>query len=96
MVKTKTAQIILVCLVFIDILCSFIMWRYYGMVENNPIMLWALLNGYMYWLFSSIKLILVVVLAWAYPRLRLARIFTWVIIIVYGLVWLQYFIGELI
>ena len=96
MVKLKPAPIILICLVLIDIFCSFFFWSYCGMTENNPIMLWALEHGWMYWLFSLIKFLLVTILVWAYSRVRIARLFAWIVIAIYGLVWLQYFIGRLI
>jgi hypothetical protein len=96
MVKLKSAPMILVCLVLIDIFCSFFFWSYCGMIENNPLMLWALQHGLMYWLFSLIKFLLVVILMWAYYKVRIAKLFTWILIVVYGLVWLQYFIGRLI
>ena len=66
------------------------------MIENNPIMLWALTIGWVYWIFKTIQVGLVGVLWWAYPKYRIARFAIWLLIAVFVFVWAQYFVGELV
>lgn len=91
--KGKLVPSILVCLVLVDIVCSFVFWKHYGMTENNPVMLWALKEGWVYWIFSVFKLGAASILWAVYPRLRLLTI---AFAVVYFVVWFQFFIGSLI
>ena len=89
--------IYLMGLVIFDSIASFILWSYYGMVENNPIMLSALKMGWIYWLFTLTKIMMVIIIGYEYyNKNKIARIGVWLLIIVYTCVWLQYFVGELV
>ena len=90
--------VVLMCLVIFDCVASYLFWTYSGMVENNPLMLWALKQGWVYWLISAIKIGLVIVLGYGYYNIgsKVCRWCVWVLIAVYSIVWVQYFIGSLI
>ena len=66
------------------------------MIENNPIMLWALTIGWIYWVFKAVQLGLVGVLWWAYDKQKIVRFAVWLLIVVFTFVWVQYFVGELV
>jgi len=87
---------VLLGLVVFDSIASYVLWKYYGMIENNPIMLWALTIGWVYWVFKVIQIGLVGVLWLGYDKNRIARFAVWLLIVVFTFVWVQYFVGELV
>lgn len=91
--KRKVVPSLLILLVLIDIVCSFVFWKYCGMLENNPLMLWALKEGWVYWFLSMLKLGAVSILWLVYPRLRIVTV---AFSVVYFVVWFQFFLGSLI
>ena len=87
---------VLLGLVVFDSIASYILWKHYGMIENNPIMLWALQVGWLYWLIKAFQAALVALLwAW-YTRVRLARGAVYVLIVVFSVTWLQFVVGSLV
>jgi hypothetical protein len=97
LVTRYSAITILMGLVIFDSVASFVFWNYCGMIENNPFMLWALEQGWIYWLISLIKIGLVILLGYGYYGIknRMARFAVWLLIAVFTFVWVQYFVGEL-
>lgn len=88
--------IALLSLVGFDSVASYLLWQHNLMVEENPIMLWALQVGWLYWLIKLFQVALVGVLwAW-YTRVRLARIAVVGLIVVFSVAWLQFLVGSLV
>lgn len=83
-------------LVIFDTLATYILWHSNLMVEENPIMLWALQQEWAYWVFKLIQIGLVLILGRYYERKRIARFGTWLLIAVFVFVWVQFIIGSLI
>lgn len=63
------------------------------MTENNPIMLWALQKGAMYWILSVIKFFLALFLWYIYPK---SKIGVYILIVIFAFVWIQFFVGYLV
>lgn len=97
-VTRYSAITILMSLVIFDSVATFYLWTYHGMIENNPIMLWALQYGWVYFLLKLIQIGLVIALGYGYYVVenRMARFAVWLLIAVFTFVWIQYFIGELV
>jgi Domain of unknown function (DUF5658) len=66
------------------------------MEEANPIMLWALQHGWVYWAFKGVQLILVAWLFTHFKSKRMVRLANWILIFVFAAVWIQFFIGSVV
>lgn len=88
------AVTLLLLLVALDSIASYYLWKYCGMIENNPIMLWALQIGWVYWLFKLIQTFLVGIICYLYSKNKVARFATGILIVVFSFVWLQFLIGT--
>jgi hypothetical protein len=87
---------ILIGLVLFDTVATFIFWSKGWMVEANPIMLYALQVGWLYWLIKALQVALVTLLGLWYTKMRVARVVVILGILVFSVAWLQFFIGSLI
>ncbi len=91
--KIKPLPLVLLSAIIFDVVASFILWNYHGMIENNPIMLWALNKGVIYWLISAVKIGLAGFLYCIYPQFKRAIAG---VTAIYLIVWIQYFGGLLV
>ncbi len=83
-------------LVIFDTLATYFLWNSNLMIEENPLMLWALQQGWIYWVFKVIQIGLVFIVGKYYEKKRIAKFGTWLLIAVFVFVWVQFFIGSLI
>lgn len=87
---------ILIGLLAFDSIFTYFFWTAGLAEELNPVMLWALQQGTMYWVIKIFQIGLGFILAYLFINNRLAKIGTDILVLVFAVTWIQFFIGSLI
>ena len=86
----------LIGLLAFDSIFTYIFWTYGLAEEQNPLMLWALQQGWMYWAIKIIQIGFGFGLAYLFYNHKIARVATNLLVIIFAITWIQFFIGCLI